>query len=133
MPPIDLELIISAATPTVAIIAMAYTASKSRTAILTGTYFSEMSSAYAGFLNAAANFVYHSDDLQSRDVLSFSLYRLQLFASNEIAHKSQEIFLLLLDWGSHPHSGARSLDKEINEIGLMMRADLASYRKTGHH
>lgn len=110
-----------------------YSVQQARKTALTGTYFSEMTSAYASFISAVNNFVYHCCDLRMRDELSSALLRLQLYAPPSIDQAAQRLYVKLLDWGEQPHDGALDIDKTLQELQDDMKADLDYFRRVGKH
>lgn len=106
---------------------------KARQTALTGTYFSEMTSAYAGFISAVNNFVYNHCDLRMRDELSSSLLRLQLYASPSIDQSAQKLYVQLLNWGGCPHDGTLNIDKTLQGLQDDMKSDLNTFRRKGDH
>lgn len=123
---------ISCAIAFASVCASIYAVVQSRKTALTGTYFSEMSSAYSEFLKCAADFVFQKG-FDERDALAAALYRLQLFASEKISSDAQLLYLAVIDWAQTGTVHAREIDHRINQLGVLMRDDLAQFRKTGHH
>ena len=114
------------------VIVSAYAVVQSRKTALTGTYFSEIASVYAEFLRCSGNFVFRKGSPE-RDALVSALYRLQLFASEQIAGEAQELYLALLEWAASGASRALELDYKLNRLSTLMQADLDHFRKKGHH
>lgn len=109
-----------------------YAVVQSRKTTLTGTYFSEMSSSYSEFLRCAGDLALKKG-FAERDALVAALYRLQLFASEKISSDAQLLYVALLDWAQSGATRALTMDEKINQLGVLMREDLAHFRKTGHH
>lgn len=112
------------------VIVSLYSVRQARNTALTETYFSEMASAYSGYLCSISDFVYRRGTAE-RDALVASLYRLQLFASSKISRDAQEIYVYLLDWASSNPNSALDLDKRVNALGSEMRSHLDLTRKRG--
>lgn len=107
-----------------------YAVQQARKTALTGTYFSEMTQAYSGYLNCVSQFVFRRGT-EERDALAASLYRLQLFASDEIALDAQQLYIFLLDWAKTKPTQALAVDDRVNKLGSKMRKHLASVREKG--
>ena len=110
----------------------AWSVVQSRRTALTGVYLSEMTAAYSDFLGCVADFVFRRG-LEERDALAAALYRLVLFASDEIADEAQMLYHSLLQWGKTNQSQALEVDRMVNHLGNLMRADVGKFRKTGRH
>ena len=114
------------------VLASIYAVVQSRKTALTGTYFSEMASAYADFLRCVGNLVFRRGNPE-RDALAASLKRLLLFASDEIGDSAQVIYVETLKWASRDRSDALELDDNLNQLEVLMRKDLEHFRKHGRH
>lgn len=109
-----------------------YAVRQSRKTALTETYFSEMASAYAEFLHCIANFVFRRESPE-RDALSAALYRVLLFASDEIATSAQQMYVQVIDWVMSGTDRALTLDENLNRLEELMRADLDRFRLRSRH
>ena len=107
-----------------------YSVQQSRKTALTGTYFSEMTKAYSDYLRCISEFVFLRGTSE-RNALATALYRLQLFASLEIAIDAQQLYVLVLDWAASNPSGALTIDEQVNRLGDKMRKHLDRTRKSG--
>lgn len=109
-----------------------YAVWQAKKSVLTGEYFSEMTEAYAAFLTCVAEFVFSrsKDDLHK---LSTSLYRLLLFASDEVGQEAQALYLHVIDWAESGQLRALPVDNLTNELGDLMKTDLERFRKKGRH
>ena len=107
-----------------------YSVHEARRTALTGTYFSEMASAYSDYLRCVSQFAFRRG-LAERDALAAALYRLQLFASSEITTAAQDLYVSLLDWAQTNPSGALDMDAKVNDLGSEMRRHLNEARKRG--
>lgn len=107
-----------------------YSVQQSRKTALTGTYFSEMTKAYSDYLRCVSEFVFRRGTSE-RNALAAALYRLQLFASLEIAIDAQQLYVLVLDWAASNPSGALTIDEQVNRLGDKMRKHLDRTRKSG--
>ena len=108
-----------------------YAVHQARKTALTGTYFSEMAHAYSEYLCCVSEFAFRRGQSE-RDALAAALYRLQLFASREIASDAQQLYVLVLDWAASNPTGALLLDEQVNSLGEKMRNHLNQARKRGH-
>ena len=108
-----------------------YAVHQARKTSLTGTYFSEMAHAYSEYLRCVSEFAFRRGQSE-RDALAAALYRLQLFASREIAFDAQRLYVFVLDWAASNPTGALSLDEQVNSLGEKMRSHLNQARKRGH-
>ena len=111
--------------------ASVYAVQQARKTALTGTYFSEMAHAYSEYLCCVSEFAFRRGQCD-RDALAAALYRLQLFASREIASDAQQLYVSVLDWAASNPTGALSLDEQVNSLGHKMRKHLNQARKRGH-
>lgn len=107
-----------------------YSVREARRTALNGTYFSEMASAYSDYLRSVSQFVFRRG-VAERDALAVALYRLQLFASSEIASAAQDLYVSLLDWAQSNPSEALDIDAKVNALGSEMRRHLNEARKRG--
>lgn len=122
---------ISASISLAAVCVSLYAVRQSRKTALTGTYFSEMTKAYSDYLCGISEFVLHRG-ISQRNALAAALYRLELFASREIAIDAQDLYIFVLDWAaSHPTS-ALAVDEQVNSLGRKMREHLDQMRRSGH-
>ncbi len=108
-----------------------YAVQQARKTALTGTYFSEMAHAYSEYLCCVSEFALRRGQSE-RDALAAALYRLQLFASREIASDAQQLYAFVLDWAASNPTGALLLDEQVNSLGDKMRKHLNQARKRGH-
>lgn len=90
---------------------------------LNAAYFSEMTKAYSNYLGSVTRFAYHRD-ASARDDLSESLFRIQLFSSDEIYSLAAAIYVHVLGQGNLDES----LDTSMNQLADLMRNHLASFR-----
>ena len=126
----QLFTIVSLCIALLSVIVSLYSVQQARNTALTETYFSEMASAYSGYLCSISDFVYRRGAAE-RDALVASLYRLQLFASSKISRDAQELYVYLIDWASSNPTGAIDLDELVNALGEEMRTHLDLTRKRG--
>lgn len=105
-----------------------YSVIAARRTALTGTYFSEMASAYSGYLESIARFAYHRGATE-RDALSVALYRVELFASGDISRDAQGLYVYLLRWAASRPAGALDIDQRVNALGREMRIHLEHCRR----
>ena len=126
----QLFTIVSLCIALLSVIVSLYSVQQARNTALTETYFSEMTSAYSGYLCSISDFVYRRGAAE-RDALVASLYRLQLFASSKISRDAQELYVYLIDWASSNPTGAIDLDELVNALGEEMRTHLDLTRKRG--
>lgn len=126
----QLFTIVSLCIALLSVIVSLYSVQQARNTALTETYFSEMASAYSGYLCSISDFVYRRGAAE-RDALVASLYRLQLFASSKISRDAQELYVYLIDWASSNPTGAIDLDELVNALGEEMGTHLDLTRKRG--
>lgn len=107
-----------------------YAVRESRKAVFSGAYFSEMTAAYAGFLESISNFAYQRG-IPERDALAPALYKLLLYAPKSIGDEAQELYLFVLRWAQSGQPGALPVDERVNRLGDMMRKDIISARGKG--
>ena len=93
---------------------------------ITSTYFTEKTKAYNDYLDSVARFVFHPSN-DARDNIASSLYRVQLFASNEVAARAQDVYLAVLECSRSGGWSAQAVDDLVNKLGVSMRSDLASF------
>ena len=105
---------------------------QSRKATLTGVYLSEMAAAYSDYLKCVADFVFRRGNAE-RDELACALYRLLLYASDQISADAQDIYKLLLKWGMSGDQRAAYLDQRVNHLSDLMQKDLDCFRRKGEH
>ena len=109
---------------------------QSRTAVLSDTYFSAMSDAYAAFLASFEQFSYYPEDTKSRDAIVLALYRLSLYAPLLIRQEAERCFSDLLDWARSPalsRSLFPAIELQLQELVAEMQDDLDHYRRKGRH
>lgn len=111
-----------------AVCVSAYAAWESKQTQLNAAYFSEMTAAYSNFLGSISQFVFRRDAL-SRDALASDLYRLKLFASDQIMEDAQKLYSALLEWCSKEYSEGFPLDSRIHNLAEQMRAHLETFRR----
>ena len=127
----DLWNVISAGLSLASVFVAAFAVLSARRTALTGTYFSEMTKAYADYLHCVADFVLRRGAAE-RDTLASALYRLQLFASSEIASDAQDLYATLLNWAQSNPTNALQIDSLTNDLGAKMKAHLDRTRKRGN-
>lgn len=110
----------------VAVIVSGCAVSQTRKTQLTATYFSEKTRAYSDYLDSVARFVFHPCN-ETRDNIASALYRVQLFAPGKIASAAQNVYVVAIDWSHSDKESALGIDELVNELGSLMRADLASF------
>ena len=122
--------LISSGVALLAVFVSFYAIREARRTALTGTYFSEMAAAYAGYLRCVSGYFF-LHGLEGRDELTGALYRLMLFASPDICVCAQELYTDLCTLKDYSHESRSRLDKRLDFLENMMRSDLESYRKRG--
>ena len=127
---LQISEIIASAISFLAVCVSLYAVRQARKTALTGTYFSEMASAYSDYLRCVSEFVFRRGTAV-RDALVVSLYRLQLFASPEIFSDAMELYRFLLNWAKSNPSGALAVDDATYNLGVKMRKHLEKVRKRG--
>lgn len=108
---------------------------ESRKTAINGTYFSEMVSAYSTYTRCLSEFVFKRG-ITERDAMAVALYRTLLFAPDDIAALSQECYIDVLEWAanvSSPTPRAEGLDRKVNRLQKMMKADIDRFREKGAH
>lgn len=109
-----------------------YSVREARKAVLTGKYFSEMVDSYAAFLKCTADFAFHKGGPEL-DALASALYRLMLFASDEIGEKAQGLYCFAIEWAQSGQQRGILLDEQVNHLGNLMRKDLEYFWKKNCH
>ena len=130
----ELDHILAIASSTIAFFAVCvslYSVHQSRKTALTGAYFCEMTKAYSDYLCCVSEFVFRRGSAE-RNELAAALYRLQLFASREIAIDAQNLYMFVLDWAASNPTRALAVDEQVNDLGSKMRKHLDHARKLGH-
>ena len=130
IPPEQLLTVVSLCIALASVLVSFYAVRQARKTALTGTYFSEMTQAYAEFLRYVTEFAFRRGAAE-RDALAASLYRLRLFASPEIFRDAQQLYAFLLAWASSNPSEALALDEKVHNLGDKMRFHLDQTRKRG--
>ena len=123
--------VISVGAAVFAVFVSAWAIREARRTALTGTYFSEMAAAYAGYLRCVSNYFFLRGR-DGRDELTGALYRLMLFASPDICECARELYKDLCTLEDYSPESTARLDKRMNSLENMMRSDLEVYRKNGH-
>lgn len=109
-----------------AVIVSGVTLSHSRKTQLTSTYFTEKTKAYSDYLDSVARFIFHPSN-DARDNIASSLYRVQLFASEAVVCASQDVYMAAIQWSRSGGGSAQAVDDLVNQLGRLMREDLASF------
>lgn len=109
-----------------------YSVREARKAVLTGKYFSEMTDAYAFFLKCTAEFAFHKGKPEL-DALAGALYRLMLFASDEIGNEAQNLYVFAIEWAQSGQQRGLPLDEKVNSLGDLMKKDLNHFWRKNCH
>lgn len=116
----------------VAVCVSLYSVCEARKAVLTGEYFSEMADAYAAFLKCTAEFAFRKGRPEL-DALASALYRLMLFASDEIGQEAQDLYSFAIEWAQSGQQRGLPLDEKVNHLGDLMRKDLTHFWQKNRH
>lgn len=128
--PITFDSAVTLASCAVALLAVcvsAWAVWESKQTQLNAAYFSEMTAAYSSFLGGVSQFVLRQDE-PSKNTLASDLYRLKLFASDQIMENAQKLYTSLLEWRSQEHHDSFPLDPEIHLLAEQMRTHLELFR-----
>lgn len=109
-----------------------YAVRESRKAILTGNYFSEMTSAYAEYLRCVCDLM-NRRGKPERDAIVSSLYRLRLFAPLAVCNAADDLYAQALDWARTGQGDTFAINGKLDQIGLWFARDLDHYRRSGTH
>lgn len=105
---------------------------ESRKSALTGTYFSEMTAAYAEYLRCVCDLVYKRGTPE-RDAIVAALYRLRLFAPISVCNAADALYARTLDFARTGQGNTLAINSQLDQIGLWFAQDLEHYRLYGTH
>lgn len=100
--------------------------SNARKMAITSTYFTEMTKAYQTYLDSIARFVYAPSDM-TRDNLSSALYRVGLFASDDILGKANDAYISAIEWSGNGYGPALQVDDAVNILREAMYKHLSEF------
>lgn len=109
-----------------AVILSGITLSHSRKTQLTSTYFTEKTKVYGDYLDSVARFIFHPTN-DARDNIASALYRVRLFASDEVLCTAEDVYEAAIQWSRSGGGSVKTVDDLVNKLGASMREDLASF------
>lgn len=109
-----------------------YAVRESKKSVLTGTYFSEMTAAYAEYLRCICDLVYKRSAAE-RDAIVAALYRLRLFAPISVCNAADDLYARTLDLARTGRGDTLAINSQLDQIGLWFAKDLDHYRLYGTH
>lgn len=103
---------------------------QTRKTALTEIYFAEMVQAYSDYLRCVSEFALRRG-APERDALVAALYRLGLFAPQEIFDDAQDLYALLLERAASNTGGPLGVDGQVHDLREALYAHLDQARKHG--